>query len=263
MIAAVLAVVVVGSSVQPVGVPVVMAALGDSISAGFNACGWYVTCESRSWSTGADRGVNSHYARLGMRGGNRNFAVPGATSADLRGQVDRAVGARADYVTILIGAQDVCVGTERAMTPVPVFEKRVRDAFGALRAGLPGARVLVSSIPDLRRLWQAGKDNAIARTFWTIGRICRPMLADPSSVARADVERRARVRGRVVEFNRVLARVCAEFGPRCRTDGGAVFRYPFTLDHISKWDFFHPNEAGQRVLAERTFSSGFDWADGR
>lgn len=44
---------------------------------------------------------------------------------------------------------------------------------------------------------------------------------------------------------------------------GAVFSYPFTVDHVSKWDYFHPNMDGQRVLAEQTFERGFTWADPR
>lgn len=246
--------------------PAVMAALGDSISAGFNACGWYVACRSRSWSAGDNAQVSSHYGRLAARsrelsGHNRNFAVPGATSADLLGQVRQAVSAKAGYVTILIGAQDACVSSERVMTPVEVYRRRVDEALAELRAGLPEARVFVASIPDMRRLWRVGKDNAIARSFWTIGRICPAMLVDPTSRARKDVNRRARVRARLMDYNSAFATACAAYGPLCRTDGGAVFSFPFTLDHISKWDFFHPNAEGQRVLARETFARGFDWAD--
>ncbi|GAA3315974.1 SGNH/GDSL hydrolase family protein [Nonomuraea dietziae] len=120
-----------------------MAALGDSVSAGFNACGWYVSCTSRSWSAGDNAEVRSHYVRLAergpsLRGHNRNFAVPGATSADLMGQVDKAIAEKAEYVTILLGAQDACVPTEAAMTPVALFRRRVEAAMGRLRAELPG-----------------------------------------------------------------------------------------------------------------------------
>ncbi|WP_219470055.1 SGNH/GDSL hydrolase family protein [Nonomuraea rhizosphaerae] len=249
-------------------VPEVMAALGDSISTGFNACGWYVSCTSRSWSAGDNAEVSSHYLRLSGLGGaikghNRNFAVPGSTSEDLMKQVREAVAAKADYVTILIGAQDACKPTEKQMTPVATYRRRLDAALQELRAGMPAARVFISSIPDLRRLWQVGKDNPIARTFWTLGKICPAMLANPGSVKRADVARRARVRARVIEYNREAAEACATLGPACRTDQGAVFAYPFTLSHISKWDFFHPNAQGQRVLAAQTFKNGFEWLDMR
>ncbi|MGN9840253.1 GDSL-type esterase/lipase family protein [Nonomuraea sp. H19] len=254
------------AAAQPV--PEIMAALGDSITTGFNACGWYVSCVSRSWSAGDHQEVTSHYLRLQRLSGtlhkhNLNFAAPGSTSADLLGQVRQAVAAKADYVTILVGAQDACTRTEQAMTPVQTYRRRMDAALAELRAGMPRARVLIASIPDLRRLWQVGKGNPLARTFWTLGRICPTMLADPISTKRADTERRARVRARVMAYNRAAAEACAAYGPACHTDGGAVFAYPFTLDHVSKWDYFHPSAAGQRVLAERTFTNGFDWIDPR
>ncbi|MEU7893245.1 GDSL-type esterase/lipase family protein [Nonomuraea sp. NPDC049152] len=269
MILRVLAAVILVSGSGPVAaepVPEVMAALGDSVSAGFNACGWYVSCTSRSWSAGDNAQVRSHYVRLAergpaLRGHNRNFASPGSTSADLMGQVDKAIAAKAGYVTILLGAQDACVRTEEAMTPVAVFRQRVQAALGRLRAELPQARVFVASIPDLRRLWRVGKDNALARTFWGLGRICQTMLANPTSTKRADVRRRAHVRARVMEFNDEWERACEAYGPQCRTDGGAVFSYPFALDLVSRWDYFHPNADGQRVLSDITFKNGFDWSD--
>ncbi|MFB9469148.1 GDSL-type esterase/lipase family protein [Nonomuraea salmonea] len=251
---------------QPV--PQVMAALGDSISTGFNACGWYVSCTARSWSSGDNKDVNSHYLRLSELSGtlqknNLNFAKPGATSADLLGQVKKAVEAKADYVTILIGAQDACVRTEQQMTPVATYRRRVDAALAELRAGMPGARVFFASVPDLRRLWQVGKSSALARTFWGAGRICQSMLDNPASTRRADDQRRARVRARVIAYNRAAAAACAAYGPGCRTDGGAVFSYPFTLEHVSRWDYFHPNSEGQRVLAEQTYRRGFRWLDPR
>ncbi|MEV4088567.1 SGNH/GDSL hydrolase family protein, partial [Nonomuraea fuscirosea] len=112
-------------------------------------------------------------------------------------------------------------------------------------------------------LWQAGRNNPLARTFWQVGRICQSLLVRPTSTRRADTERRARVRARVIDYNRAAAEACAAYGTTCRTDGGAVFAYPFTLDQVSKWDYFHPNTAGQRVLAEQTFRRGFDWIDPR
>ncbi|MFC7586436.1 GDSL-type esterase/lipase family protein [Nonomuraea antimicrobica] len=210
------------AAAQPV--PEVMAALGDSISTGFNSCGFYVSCTPRSWATGDSGQVNSHYLRLSELSGtlqkhNHNYAVPGATSANLLAQAKKAVSAKADYVTILIGAQDACVRTEEAMTSVETYRRRLDTALAELRAGLPRARVFIASIPDLRRLWQVGKDTPLARTFWAAGRICQTMLARPTSTKRADAERRSRVRDRVMAYNRAAAQACAAYGANCRTDG--------------------------------------------
>ncbi|MGI5271447.1 GDSL-type esterase/lipase family protein [Nonomuraea sp. CA-218870] len=245
--------------------PRVMAALGDSISSGFNSCGFFISCRSRSWSAGRHEGIGSHYTRLSALGAGltaKNLAVPGSSSAGLLAQAREAVAARADYVTVLIGAQDACTATERQMTPVTVYRQRLEQALDELRAGVPRVRVLMASIPDVYRLWRLAKDQAAARGVWRIGRICPSLLARPTSEARADELRRTRVRERVMVYNRQAAEACAA-RPWCRTDRGAVFDYRFTLDQVSRWDYFHPNVAGQQALAELTFGNGFTWADPR
>ena len=72
-----------------------IASMGDSISRGFNACGWYVDCPSRSFSTGDDTAVNSHYLRIravnpAINGRNHNDGRSGAKSADMAGQAGTA-----------------------------------------------------------------------------------------------------------------------------------------------------------------------------
>ncbi|GAA4565967.1 GDSL-type esterase/lipase family protein [Planotetraspora kaengkrachanensis] len=239
--------------------PRVMAALGDSISSGFNACGWYVSCTSRSWAAGDYSGVDSHYLRLlavspALRGHNLNFAVPGATSAELAAQARQAAAAGAEYVTILIGAQDACQDSEAAMTPVATYRQRIDAALAVLRP--TGAHVFVASVPDLKRLWSVGRTSKWARAFWAIGRICPSMLANAGSADRRDEARRDRVRARVMAYNEQLRQACALYGTACRYDGGAVFSYPFTLNHLSAWDYFHPNADGQRALAGITYNAG-------
>lgn len=241
-------------------VPGSMASMGDSITRGFNACGFYVDCPSRSWSTGSNTTVNSHYLRLRATNPSLvayNDSKSGAKVADMQGQAQQAVSQGADYVTILIGANDACTSSESSMTSVADFESRFRTAMGTLTTGLPEAEIFVASVPDIKRLWQVGKDSSSARTAWAALGICQSMLARPRSTDTADVQRRDRVRQRVVDFNAVLAAVCGEQAT-CRYDGGAVFGYPFALSDISTWDYFHPNTNGQRLLAEITYSAVLD-----
>jgi lysophospholipase L1-like esterase len=241
-----------------------MASMGDSITRGFNACGWYVDCVARSFSTGDDSGVNSHYLRIRARnsainGRNYNDARSGAKAADMPGQADSAVSQRAQYVTMLIGANDACTGSESAMTSIGAFRGAIDTALGKLKSGLPGAKVLVISIPDVKRLWAAGRDSAGARNTWALFGICQSLLANPTSTAAADVARRDRVRQRVADFNTQLAQSCAAYGPNCAFDHNAVFNYPFSLSQVSTWDYFHPNASGQTVLAQISYAAGFNW----
>jgi lysophospholipase L1-like esterase len=245
--------------------PASMASMGDSITRGFNACGFYVDCTSRSFSTGDNGSVNSHYLRIravnpAINGRNHNHARSGARADDMPGQAQSVVGrGGVQYVTILIGANDACTGSEASMTPVATFRGHIDGALGTLKAGLPEARVFVISIPDIRRLWEVGRGSFGARTAWSLFGICQSMLANPTSTAQADVDRRNRVRQRVVDFNTQLAQACAAYGPNCRFDGNAVFGYPFTLSQVSGWDYFHPNTSGQAVLASISYPAGFGW----
>jgi hypothetical protein len=93
---------------------------------------------------------------------------------------------------------------------------------------------------------------------WALYGICQSMLANPTSTTQTDVDRRARVRQRVIDFNTALATVCAQYA-NCKFDGNAVFNYQFVLSQVSTWDYFHPNTAGQGVLASVTYAAGFNW----
>jgi lysophospholipase L1-like esterase len=244
--------------------PTRMAALGDSITRGFDACGWYSDCPSRSWSTGTYSTVNSQYLRLkalnpALTGYNYNDAKTGAKMSALGGQVSTAVSQQADYVTILLGANDACTSSESTMTSVATFDSQLRSALSALHSARPNAQVFVASIPDIKRLWEIGKNSSAARSTWSLFGICQSMLKNPTSTQQADVDRRNRVQQRVVDFNSELAAACADYGPNCRFDGNAVFSYPFTLSQISTWDYFHPNVSGQAALASTTWAAS-QWA---
>jgi lysophospholipase L1-like esterase len=263
-VAATVVLTAVPAAADPGPPPSSMAGLGDSITRGFNACGWYVDCPSRSFSTGTYTSVNSHYLRIlrinpAINGRNYNDARSGAKSADMYGQAGTAVAQGVQYVTMLIGANDACTSSESTMTSVATFRANIESALLRLRSGLPNAKVFVISIPDIHRLWYVGRTSAGALSAWSLFRICQSMLANPLSSAQGDIDRRSRVRQRVIDFNAVLAQECAEYGANCKFDNNAVFGYPFVLSQLSGWDYFHPNTSGQQVLASVSYGAGFGW----
>ena len=245
-------------------VPTSMASLGDSITRGFNVCGWYVDCPSRSWSTGSSTSVNSHYRRLlalspAIYGRNYNDSRSGARMSALNAQASTAVTQKAQYVTVLMGANDACTSSESTMTSVATFKAQFEAAMVTLTTGLPTAQLFVASIPNINRLWYVGKNSWAARTAWSTYGICQSLLARPLSTTQADVDRRARVTQRVVDYNSALAAVCGEYPSNCRFDQNAVFNYPFALSQVSSWDYFHPNTSGQAALASVTWARSY-WA---
>ncbi|MFD7560586.1 MULTISPECIES: SGNH/GDSL hydrolase family protein [unclassified Streptomyces] len=232
--------------------PASIAAVGDSITRGFDACSVLADCPEVSWATGNDPAVRSLATRLigdvEAPGRSWNYAVTGSRMADLTGQLAEAAGHKPDLVTVMVGSNDACRPTASSMTPVAEFRAGFEQALAGLRAASPTSQVYVSSVPDLQRLWEQGKDSPMVRQIWKLG-ICQSMLADPLSAGSDATARREQVRARVVEYNEVLREVCAK-DALCRYDGGAVFQYPFSAQQLSRWDWFHPGKDGQARLAE-------------
>ncbi|MGE7388106.1 SGNH/GDSL hydrolase family protein [Streptomyces sp. NPDC004126] len=232
--------------------PASVAAVGDSITRGFDACSVLADCPEVSWATGSDPAVRSLAARLlgdaEVPARSWNYAVTGSRMADLPGQVTTAAQHKPGLVTVMVGSNDACRPTPSSMTPVAEFRTDFERALKDLRSTSPESQVYVSSVPDLQRLWQQGKDDPLVRQIWKLG-ICQSMLAEPLSAEPGATARREKVRARVVEYNEVLREVCAA-DALCRYDGGAVFQYPFGADQLSHWDWFHPGRDGQARLAE-------------
>ena len=144
------------------------------------------------------------------------------------------------------------------MTSVADFTTRFRAAMTTLTAGSADTYILVTSLPDAYRLWELFRTNSWSRFIWSVGGICHRCWPNPTSTQAADVQRRATVRQRNIDYNAVLAGVCAEFA-RCRYDGGAVFATAFAASDVSG-DYFHPSVAGQAKLAAATWAAGYSWA---
>jgi lysophospholipase L1-like esterase len=246
--------------------PSSMASIGDSITRAFNTGPFpFTDWPPRSWSTGSSSTVNSHYRRIlahnwRILGRNYNDARSGAEMDAFRSQAATAVSQRVEYVTVLLGANDVCADSEAGMTSVATFEAEFVAGLNTLTTGLPAAKIYVVSIPDVYRLWEVLHTNASARLVWTLGRICQSMLANPASTAPADVARRQRVRDRNIAYNTVLADVCARH-VQCRFDANAVFNTAFVASDVSTRDYFHPSTSGQAKLAQVTWEAGYEFGD--
>jgi len=232
--------------------PQSVAAVGDSITRGFDACSVLSDCPEVSWATGSDTKVKSLAVRLLGRSGaaerSWNYAVTGARMADLPGQMAQAATRKPELVTVMAGANDACRSSASSMTSVADFRTEFQEALETLRSALPKTQVYVSSVPDLKRLWSEGRGNPLGKQVWKLG-ICPSMLADADALDSVATLRRTTVQDRVEAYNKVLKDVCSR-DERCRFDGGAVFDYRFGTDQLSHWDWFHPSKNGQARLAE-------------
>ena len=242
---------------QSIPLPSSIASTGDSITRAFDATWSHLLSDSPrySWSTGSDSRVDSQYLRIlavnpAIRGHAYNHARTGATMADLDGQVRAAAGERVQYLTVLMGGNDLC-GASSAMTSTSTFRAEFSKSLSDFFAADPGAHVFVSSIPNVFQLWKMLHDHWTAELTWRLGRICPSLLSWSESATQ-----RQAVAAQEQAYNAALASVCAHYS-RCRWDGYAVYRLPLTADDISRGDHFHPSIAGQNALAETTWSAGF------
>jgi lysophospholipase L1-like esterase len=234
-----------------------IAAIGDSITQAVDVCCFYGNWPGHSWSTGyvPFDGIASHYERIraqnpAILGRRHNNAVSGARMADAPAQARRTVAQGAEYVTILMGANDLC-GWDGTLTPTATFRAQFAETLAILRAGLPDARVFVASIPNLHQLWSVLRTDPLAQLVWQAAGIC-PAMLDPHNTP-AD---RQAVVDRERELNAVLETVCATWS-RCRFDDHLTFNYAFTRDLVSRLDYFHPNLRGQATLAALTWQASW------
>ncbi|WSQ08749.1 SGNH/GDSL hydrolase family protein [Streptomyces sp. NBC_01231] len=232
--------------------PASVAAVGDSITRGFDACAVLTDCPEVSWATGGSAEVDSLAVRLLGRAKaaerSWNYAVTGARMADLPGQMGQAAARKPGLVAVMAGANDACRASTSAMTPVADFRADFEDAIRILRRAAPKTQVYVASVPNLKRLWSQGRTNPVGKQVWKLG-ICPSMLGDADALDAAATERRNTVEQRVEDYNKVLKEVCAK-DRHCRFDGGAVHDYRFGTGQLSQWDWFHPSVNGQARLAE-------------
>jgi lysophospholipase L1-like esterase len=260
----VLAVVLAGLVAQPAWaappLPSSMAAIGDSITRAYDVCCSYGDHPGQSWSTGSTSydGIASHYERIrqlnsAITGRGYNDAVTGAKMSAAPGQATQAVGQGARYVTILLGANDLCTSSPSTMTSTTTFRAYFSQAMATLLAPGQDRYVFVSSIPNIYQLWQVLHTNALARTVWAAANICQSMLG----ATRTEAQRQLVV-DRERAFNQILAEVCASYS-RCRWDNKAVYNYRFSASQVSSLDFFHPSLSGQAALARVTWGASW-WA---
>jgi hypothetical protein len=232
-----------------------MAAIGDSISQAAVADDRIDTKEpEHSWSTGddSDDSVNSHYERIlavnpGILGNNFNNAVNGSKSDDLMGQVIMTISQGVDYVTILMGGNDVCGDnvSEDELTPTATFRGLFNDALDTLQAGLPDATILVVELPRISRIHEVGRFNFGCQLKWWLFRFC-------DNVLRNGIIQRNIATARNIEYNNVLRTLTASKGIFFEDD---IFEVNFSRENLSDVDCFHPAIALQSDLADVSYDA--------
>ena len=247
------------SAETPPPLPSSMAATGDSITRAYDATlfGCFLAdCTQYSWSTGGSTSVTSQYRRIlahttAISGHAYNDAKTGAKMDALTGQLSTAGTQAAEYVTVLMGANDLCTSSAATMTATTTFTSEFQQALASYFAVKPDGHVFVGSIPNLYQLWSLLHTNSSAASTWKSFGICQSMLASTNTDAQRQL-----VVAREQEFNNALAQVCTST-PNCLWDNGATYGYTFVKSDVSTVDYFHPSISGQNNLARVTWAAGY------
>jgi lysophospholipase L1-like esterase len=219
-----------------------MASTGDSITRAFDIDPFHFLVDSpqQSWSTGTDSRVNSQYRRIlaansGISGHVFNDAKTGAKMTDLDGQVKSAASQNVQYLTVLMGANDLCTSSASTMTATATFQSQFQQAMADFTAADPTANIFVSS----------------AQSTWSLFGICQSML----SLFGTDASRQLVVNQEAAD-NNVLATVCGQY-THCKWDGYAIYNKAFVASDVSTADYFHPSQSGQNTLATTTWGASY------
>ncbi len=250
------------ASASATPLPYSIAAAGDSMTTAFDVA-WCCALDNSpgaSWSTGDGGQVNSQYQHLlalnpAIRGHATNLAQFGARMAQLDGQVKQAAALNVDYLTVLIGANDICGPVASQPTSVIDFQNQYARALSDFFTADPHALVFVASIPNLYQLWQTLHGNHYASLAWQSFNICPALLATATTDAL-----RQQALSQEEDYNAILQSLCSTYA-NCRFDQLAVFDNQFGATDASEVDYFHPSIAGQNKLAAVTWQASF-WDDG-
>jgi lysophospholipase L1-like esterase len=238
-----------------------------------------VEARRMSWATGwrGERPVMSHATRLrylhaleGTPFEVYNASLSGAESDDVRLEQMQELNSwsrktiRAefpDYVTLLVGANDVCADRPEDMRTTNHFYSNLETVVETVLARSPDTKILVSKLPNIENLRTVAKNaSTIMGTcdnLWKMIQMCPTLttLSDPTA--------RKQVAERVMEFNKAVEhlaqRASERHGDRVRV-AHDIYDIPFTPRDLAL-DCFHPSDVGQNRLAEETWKH--TWWSGR
>jgi lysophospholipase L1-like esterase len=230
-----------------------LAALGDSISTGFNASSSGDNLVL-SWATGTSPEVASHRLRLAaalphLEVEAKNAAVAGARATQLPAQAQQLVAFAPDYATILVGANDLSEWFTSAEygTRLDRFGVDVSRAVETLTSANPRVMILLAGVPNQARVVDVLiKRGGLAAAAPWLGDLEASVLP---SLRRAYAERHQRM-------EQALAAVAAQHKANVRFAAG-VGRAQFGHEDLSEVDRYHPSGKGQKRLAELAWGEGW------
>lgn len=241
-----------------------MVAIGDSITVGFNATGFGESGRRYSWSTGQSLAgsTGSHLNRIKSlaRQVGRDLNISAINLADVGAEAidtqETPIGHQAlqamqhapEYVTMMIGDNDVCNTNLSLSSFRSAFKNRIEEALATLTSGSRTPQiVLVTSIPNPRSIKATQPsgfsfDGLKCRASWEL--LCSNMQR--MAADRFDAYWRA--------ANEALEQASQRAGETVVFDNRAIASETIRANHVSNSDCFHPSVAGQNLISTTTWN---------
>ena len=205
--------------------------------------------------------IRDHFGSAGVRN-----TVAAQNGNRIGHMVEQVSGMRGDetYVTVMLGGNDVCKDSIDELPSSAAFAYTFALGILSLFEKLePGATVQVVAIPDIKRLYEIGIDKKAlgvvdCSLLWQasdLGFPCGSMLSPENTEADREY-----VRQRNIEYNQImhfLTLLAAIDYPHLFVSFTDVtFTFPFTQEHISNIDCYHPSAEGQKLISDGVWDAG-------
>ena len=223
--------------------------IGDSISTGFNSRN-IGDNRDLNWGTGVAPEIDSHLKKMKTMGfivHGYNNAKAGAKINDFKVQIDSVISNKADYVTITLGANDLCSWPANHQNQLEDFKQKFESELKRAIQLSPGIRFIISPVPNLFNLWEISRHQNQCQHRWDLFNICSPLLS-----SKRTLEERYAFTRRWEDLNNTLKEISSKFRDQVLFAEDVVDT-TFAIDHISAIDCFHPSLAGQNLLANITW----------
>ena len=227
-------------------------ALGDSMTAGLNADAPFDQ-RHRNWSDGLE--INSHAVRLAKKFGveviSKNVSVSGSRIENLASQTAKLLedNYKPDYVTILIGANNICDGDLRVEGLSSLGKNLLSESIQSLIRANENVKIIVGAIPKIDFLYELLHEDATCQENWRAFNVCDKLL-------RSTKFQREKGVVRWNAYNEMQKEVSAMY-PKNVKFTSKISEEIFGVEDISRIDCFHPNMAGQGKIAETTWQEGW------
>ena len=226
----------------------ILGAMGDSISRGYDIQALAQEDLPDNWSTGTDlpnsllNELNTTFQPTGSFSGV-NVAVVGdsvlGSNSTFAQQAAQLAAQTPQVVTVEIGANDVCQGNLATSGASTTFKNDVVTALQTLvNSPNPPKSIVVLSIPHIFNLTQipALAANSVCPIAWNL-------LCPNLQVGQATFD------AQWTEANLALQQAATMIGGPVIYDGGAVASTTFAAADVSSIDCFHPSVSGQEKIA--------------